>query len=61
MSDNPENPIPFNPATMTVSDVLSCAETLSALFNMLDKQSDEQIVHSLRSARDYMIRKAKHR
>lgn len=35
------NPIPFNPDTMTISQIKDCAEALSQLYDALDRGLDE--------------------
>lgn len=50
------NPIPFNPVTMEVRQLLTCAETLRTLFDQVErKASDEAIVAYLEQARDFML------
>jgi hypothetical protein len=34
-----ENPIPFNPETMTVKQLKECADALRIMFNMLNRGS----------------------
>jgi hypothetical protein len=52
------NPIPFNPDTMTVSQLKECAETLRMAFDGIARGVDaENIVHNLEQARDYQLSK----
>lgn len=52
------NPIPFNPATMTASQLFECAETLRTLFNMVERDaSAEQLEGYVLQARDFMAEK----
>jgi hypothetical protein len=50
------NPIAFNPDTMSVSHVKECADQLRVLFDNID-QPPEDVVHSLKAARDNMLRR----
>lgn len=50
------NPIPFNPATMRVVDLLKCAESLQTLFTMVERDRDDAaIAGAVRQARDYLL------
>lgn len=52
------NPIPFNPDQMPISQAKDCADTLSLLFQMLDRGSDaSEIVGNLEFARVEQLRK----
>lgn len=51
------NPIAFNPDTMTVSQVKKCAETLRAMFDLIDRDaSPDDIAVYLKQSRDYFVR-----
>lgn len=51
----PVNPIPFNPDTMTVSQLKECAEVLSRMFDGIAREvpADNMMFH-LKQARDDM-------
>ena len=51
------NPIPFNPETMTVKELKECAETLRTLFQALPTTPPEGIVGHLTQVRDEMLRR----
>ncbi len=53
-----QNPIAFNPETMTVGQVKECTETLSMMFDMINRgSSPEDVFHRLDGARAQMLRK----
>lgn len=57
MADN-NNPIAFNPDTMTVSQLKECAETLSTLIHSVNRGNPpEDIVLYIAQARDHMNKK----
>lgn len=52
------NPIAFNPDTMTVSQLKHCAETLRMLFDGIERDDvdDTNIVFHLKQAREHMLK-----
>ena len=50
-----KNPIPFNPDTMTVSQLKWCADTLRMLFDGVERPDvdDSNVMHHLRQAREW--------
>lgn len=57
MADKPKNPIPFNPDTMTVSQLKWCADTLHQLFDGVarDDAPDDRLLAYLRQAREWAL------
>jgi hypothetical protein len=50
------NPIPFNPETMTVSQVTQCAITLRTMFDLIDRDaSDADIANYVKQTREYLL------
>lgn len=52
-----QNPIPFNPDTMTVSQLKECADGLSMIFRTLDGDGNVNTRGTVRAVRDDMLRK----
>ena len=49
-----ENPINFNPQTMTVSQVMDCAEALKTIFDIVDASADNYLSHHIKLVRKQM-------
>lgn len=52
-----KNPIPFNPDTMTVSQLKECAEALSTVFDQMRRGvSETVIIGHLEQTREHMTK-----
>lgn len=58
MADRAVNPIPFNPDTMTLSQIKEAAETLSMIFRMVGGSYEpEMIVENIKGYQEALSRK----
>ncbi|ARK07517.1 hypothetical protein LAV_00142 [Sphingobium phage Lacusarx] len=57
MTDRKPNPIPFNPDTMTISQMKLCAESLRTIFHAMPTTTPEGIVGHLEHLQDTMLKR----